>query len=1454
VSERTGLEIAIIGMAGRFPGAADIEAFWANLCQGVESVRLLGTEALLAAGVSPETLAQPSYVRARALLEDIEWFDNELFGVPPREAAALDPQQRVFLECAWSAFENAGYDPEQIRERVGVYAGSGLNGYQYHLFPSGPKLESAADMAAMLGLDKDFLATRVSYKLDLRGPSVSVQTACSTSLVAVHMAAQALLCGECELALAGGVSIAVPQQVGYLYQEGSIASRDGQCRPFDAQASGTVGGSGAGVVLLKRLDDALADRDAVIAVIKGSAINNDGRQKVGFTAPRKEGQARVIRDALRAAAVPASSLGLIEAHGTGTPFGDPIEVAALTQALAADGGEKVYLGSVKSNIGHLDAAAGVTGLIKAALSVQRAAIPPTLHFETPNPRIDWDATPLRVATELTPWPAQRSPRRAGVSSFGLGGTNAHVVLEQAPALEPRATSPRPELFVMSARSQASLERASQALAAHIDGHPQLALGDVAHTLRVGRRAFGVRRAFVTVAKERAAVIARLQRADAQVAGVPTNVAFLFPGQGAQRLHMGRALYETFPAFRSELDACAAWLEPDVRAWLMPTLAEAAGAREQLDRTSITQPVLFALEYALARFWQRLGIEPAVLLGHSVGELVAACLAGTFSLEAALKFVCARGRAMEATAKGAMLAVQASEQDLHAWLEELDLAAVNGSAQCVLSGSVEAIARCEAELAARGVRARRLPTRRAFHSRLMEPALDALREALRGPSLEAPRVAWISNVTGELITESEARSPEYWVTHCRATVRFAAGLQALRRCNPTPGTWLELGPGQTLTHFARAALASSAEPPRLLATLAAGPDDQGDEELASTLSACGELWTRGHTLRWEALEAGTERRVAVPGVPLERARHWVDAPLPAASESQQGYYVYTPTWRRTKLVRSSSLPQPGAAHWLLLGGSAELAQALGADGSRVSWVHSHATELTLRPSEYADYVALAAALTDVTHLVHAFSEERAAVQSFLCSVRAFAPSLQACVALTRGIAEVTGEEALRPEDAPLVGLARSLPAEYPALRCVRVIDLDRSYDARVLADAVRAEVQRSASSTCLAYRGQYRWEETLDRAELDPAARARERSVYMITGGLGDIGLHLAEHLARTGNVHLVLVGRSQPSDAQRERVRAIEQLHAEVTLLQADITDAPQLTAAFETLRPHVAAVHGLIHAAGVANGGLVAGLDAKTLHAELAPKALGLLTCLDVLRALQLDAALERVLLCSSLTSLSGGIAQAAYAAANAYLDAYACAHARASGPRVVSVAFDRWQQVGMAARAERLLASVGMLDAPLPGLTVHRAVEAFSRLFASDASGTYVVSARPLSGMPKDDTGARLAQTLGVAKSRPPMAAASADLTDQMASIWRDAFGVPQLDKDADFFALGGESLLALQILNRVRAQLGVALSIREFFEAPTIAGLAAMVQRSQTDTAVPAAIPRAARVPRKSAGGSR
>jgi len=889
--------IAIIGMSGRFPGAKNTDEFWQNLKNGVESITFFSDQELIDAGIDPTVLKDSNYVKAKGILDNVANFDAAFFGLSPTEAQITDPQQRLFLECAWEALENAGYDPKTYTGLIGVYGGIGtLDTYLFNnLFANHELRKMVGDFQIGLNNSSDSACTRTSYKLNLRGPSVSIQTACSTSLVAVAMGYQSLLDYQCDIVLAGGASISFPQKSGYLYQEGMIFSPDGHCRAFDAKAGGTIDGSGAGIVVLKRLADALDDGDMIHAVIRGAAINNDGALKVGYTAPSVEGQTRVITEALTMAEVSPETISYVETHGTGTPLGDPIEIAALTQAFRTQTNEKGYcaISCAKTNIGHLDAASGVTGLIKVVLALKHQLIPPLLHFETPNPKLDLANSPFYINTELSEWKTVDIPRRAGVSSFGIGGTNAHVILEEAPFSIPKTQkSNRPwQLLLLSAKTDTALETATTQLVEYLKQHPELNLADVAYTYQIGRSAFSQRRTLICETLED--VVNTLETRDTkriltQVVkeDKKPSVVFMFSGQGTQYVNMGLELYQTESIFRKSIDDCAkflkSYLELDLRTVLYPNQGQQTEvASQKLKQTAITQPALFVIEYALAQLWQTWGIQPKAMIGHSIGEYVAACLAGVFTLEEALILVAARGRLIQSVPAGAMLAVPLAEEEIRPFLNQhLDLAALNTSLQSIVSGTFEAVEQLVAQLAEQGIECQRLHTSHAFHSEMMSPILNHFLEQIQKIQLKPPKIPFLSNVTGTWINDNEAIDPNYWVKHLRQTVHFAAGLQQILQ--KPQHVLLEVGPGRTLSTFAKRHPDNSKH--LVLTSLRHPKDEQPDS--AFLLNTLGKLWMAGITVNWSKFHQNEQRyRLPLPTYPFERQRYWIDAPKQVVENQQ-----------------------------------------------------------------------------------------------------------------------------------------------------------------------------------------------------------------------------------------------------------------------------------------------------------------------------------------------------------------------------------------------------------------------------------------------------------------------------------------------------------------------------------------------------------------------------------------
>lgn len=892
--------IAIVGMAGRFPGARDVAQFWANLCAGRESIATFTDEQLLAAGVTPEDFNDPSYVRCRAILDEPDCFDAEFFGVTARDAALMDPQHRLFLECCWHALENAGQSPRQGGS-VGVFASSSLNTYALRQVLGNRRAIAeftrqfqADGYNILLGADKDYLATRVAYKLNLRGPALTIQTACSSSLVAVAQACSALQLYQCDAALAGGVSLSFPQERGHLYQEGAIASADGHCRAFDAAAQGTVFGAGCGIVLLKRLEDALRDRNGIYAVIRSTAVNNDGADKMSYSAPSQNGQTEVIALAHALAGVTADSISYVEAHGTGTPLGDPVEVGALTEAFRTTTSRTTFcgLGSLKTNVGHLEAAAGVTGLIKAALALRHRFLPASLHFQAPNPGLNLAASPFYVNAAGKPWDDVPLPRRAGVSSFGVGGTNAHAVLEEAPAHEPSGTSRSHELLVLSAKTPAALATMGTNLAdwlaappPHVVPDGSRLLADVAFTLQCGRQALPHRRA--VVARDAAEAEAGLRGAapkQASTGSAPTTepeVIFLFPGQGAQQPGMGRELYENEPVFRAGVDHCAEGFQQllgfDLRAILYPAEATPPAVNEKhpLDDTRVTQPAIFAVEYALAALWQSWGIKPAVVIGHSIGEYVCAVLAGTFTLEHALGLLAKRAQLMHNLPRGSMLAVRLAGEELAPELPpDVSIAAYNSDRLCTVSGPSASLKRFQAALESRKIACRPLPTSHAFHSAMMEPIVPDFTAAVAAVTRENPRLRWLSTCTGTWMNAENTMDASYWARQLRGPVRFAGALDAV--ADDPRYVMLEVGPGQSLSQLVRQ---HPRRPPGQVVATSLGTSGDSGGGVRSMLAALGQMWVAGVNPDWEQFHAGRQRlRVPLPPYPFARTRHWAE-PVP-----------------------------------------------------------------------------------------------------------------------------------------------------------------------------------------------------------------------------------------------------------------------------------------------------------------------------------------------------------------------------------------------------------------------------------------------------------------------------------------------------------------------------------------------------------------------------------------------
>nr|AYM54551.1 short-chain dehydrogenase/reductase SDR [Racemicystis crocea] len=1456
--------VAVIGMAGRFPGAPDVEALWSLLRDGREGIPRFSREALLEAGLPRDLIDNPAYVPAGGLIEGVDRFDAGRFGYSPREAALMDPQQRVFLECSLSALENAGHDPRSFEGWIGVFAGSGAPSYLLHHATRAKDARTELRQLVMGSLP-DFLATRVAYRLDLRGPALDIQTACSTSLVATHLACQNLLGFQCDMAIAGGVTLSLAQ--GYLYEPDSILSPDGHCRPFDARAQGTVPGSGCGVVVLRRLEDALEDGDDILAVIRGSAVNNDGAAKVGFTAPSVEGQEQAISLALGMAGFSAESISYLETHGTGTRLGDPIEIRALARVFGEADQKRCAIGSIKSNLGHLDTAAGVTGLIKTILMLRHRTLVPTLHFEAPNPELGLHETPFHVNTKLRPWRRldEDTPLRAGVSSFGIGGTNAHVVLEEAPAQPARRSRGKRVILPLSAKSPAALDAMSAALAAHLDKHPDLPLEDAAFTLQRGRQALELRRAVVAASVDEA----RQSLRDASAAGPPVEgakkVAFLFPGQGAQHPGMGKGLYRELPVFREALDACATLLGKLHGIDLLSLLFGPEARAEQLEETAIAQPALFTVEYALARQWMEWGVLPDVLLGHSVGEYAAACLAQVFSLEEALDLVVARGRLIQAMPRGAMLSVSLPEEEIAPRLgPSLSIAAVNAPDMVTVAGPTQAIAELEERLRAEdmGITCRRLRTSHAFHSAMMDPVLEPFRARVAALRPKAPTIPILSCATGALLSAEEAQSPAYWARQIRQPVRFYEGV---RRLFEAPRrALLEVGPGKTL-----GALAARKAPAGVVVRSSMPAPQAGADELSTLLTTAADLWSAGAPLDFARMHDEPRRRVALPGYAFARERHWLDAKAPVEhatlgpQQEEEGWrkrpdigeWFYELRWEPIA-ARESGLE---AGSWLLLADRSGLgdamAQALRAQGVKVQIVRAgeqlklDGEVLSLRPGCAEDYSALFAHLAsqgfwpDV--LVHLFTfdsatenpSERSSLDglrslgfdSLMALGRALAgideqPSLRIGVVSSEVCAVLEGDP-LSPAKALVRGPAQVLPLE---LSSISLTHIDATFG--VDAHRVISLLADQSAEALLAIRKGIVHRPRLSRIPVAAAPssprRIKRDGVYVITGGLGGMGRTFVERLVATGPVRLALLARSTPSPEQRAWMAGLEARGAKILSLTVDVGDGPKVTEAFTRIREALGEIDGVIHAAGLPGSGLIASGTPAQCEDVLRPKVEGTLNLVEALG----PGSKAWLVLCASLAGVGFATGMADYAAANAFLDAYA--QRAAGGPiEVVSIDWDGWAEVGMGARR---------LDEPMKtsshvwadtAMKPAEGAEVLARLLDREAVGSQwvVLTKDPsalasLASLASERRARRAPRALS---ARPSLGVAfvapRSEIERSMAAIWESELGCGPIGVDDDFFRLGGESLVAIRILTRIRKRLRVDVPLARFIDNPTIGQLA-------------------------------
>ena len=1514
-NNRSELEIAIIGMAGKFPGSDDINQFWHNLKEGVESISFFSEAELKESGVSPILLNNPAFVKTKGgILEGKELFDAAFFDYSPTEATILTPQMRFLHECSWEALENAGCEPSTYNGLIGFYAGGSSSLYWEGLVYGTRKHEILGEFATRHLICRDFLATRVAYKLNLKGPALTVQTGCSTSLVAVHLACQAILNGECDMALAGGVTVIVNEGNGYLYQEGMILSPDGHCRAFDAEAKGVIPGSGGGMVVLKLLKDAIANRDYIHAIIKGSAINNDGLRKVGYTAPSIEGQAEVIRTAHLVADVEPNSISYVETHGTGTILGDPVEIEGLKLAFNTNKKRFCKIGSVKTNIGHLDIAAGIAGLIKTVLMLKHKLIPPSINFKTPNPKIDFENSPFSVCSELQEWKNEKYPLRAGVSSFGIGGTNAHVVLEEAKTQDSAtqfksvATSScrGHRLILLSAKTLSALEKMTKNLASHLRENHNLDLADVAYTLQVGRMAFMHRKICVCSTLEQASnALSSLDSGDLYSFTTTygnKNIVFMFPGQGAQYVNMGIDLYKTESIFREEIDRCFDILEKamgcNIKNILYPGISSAHHSnglnQTEINQTKMAQPLIFIFEYALAKLLMKWGITPHAMIGHSIGEYTAACLSGVFSLEEALSIVVTRGKLMQQMPGGSMLSVSLPESKVKSLLsQDICLAAVNSASLCVVSGTHEAIEIFAKKIKKEGYQYKLLKTSHAFHSFMMDPLLKEFEIKVGQLKFNKPRIPYISNVSGNWITFDDAQNPSYWSNHLRQTVRFGDGLSQLFKNKNT--IFVEVGPGRVLSTFV-GEHADKGKQHKVL-NLIRHPNENVPDDFY-LLNKIGHLWLYGKSIHWPGFY-GEERRniIPLPTYPFERQPYWLkgnpfEKELQFTSLEQLNKktdvadFFYTPLWKQSIFTTGiDNKPLKGIFLVFLdrVGFGIRLVKRLKNEGYEVVTVEKgsefreiRAGEFTIRAANAADYHALIQELSRldkipsfILHLWNITGGDNASVLNidkfntaqYLGFYSLIYLSQAAAkenishylhfIMLSDNLQDVTGDESISPEKSTALGCIKVIPQEFSNIRC-RNIDIilppSGSKQEEELFQHLLEEISMSSADTIIAYRNNRRWVQTYEAVKLvlDEKSTSkqplRQGGVYLITGGLGKIGLLFAEFLVEAVGARLILTGRSafpdkqkwerwlsdhQPSDATGQlirRIKALEEKGGKVMVFSADTADETKMREVVAQAEKNFGLVNGVLHAAGVtrghANQCAVEDISEVMVDQQFHSKVHGLLVLAEIFKERKLDFCL----LTSSLASILGGLGFAAYSAANIFMDTFVKKYNRCDSSHWVSVNWDGWQLEETKVEGLRELL-----------ITPEEGKIAFERILTLWKENQVVVSTGDLhvrlNRWIKMESLAEIKNLHSneelQSNDRPALttayAAPRSELERAISSIWEQFFGFRKIGIEDDFFELGGDSLKIMSVSAKIHRELHVEIPIKAFFNNPTIQKLA-------------------------------
>jgi acyl transferase domain-containing protein/acyl carrier protein len=1434
--------IAIIGMAGRFPGANSVQEFWENLQAGRSGIRELTETELAESGVPAEVWQQPNYVRAYASPDDIAGFDAELFGYAPREAELIDPQHRLFLECAWEALEHAGHDSEQFSGKIAVYGGASMNGYLINLHSDRQLRETTDPVQVVVSNALGLMPMRVAHKLNLTGASCGIQTGCSTSLVAVHLACQSLRSRESDMVLAGGASVGILQKQGYLHQPNSILSNDGKCRAFDADASGTIFGNGVGMVVLKRLSDAIADGNTIYATIQATAVNNDGAQKVSLTAPSVTGQAEVIAAALQQARIEPTAISYLETHGTGTPIGDPIEFAALQKVYGQSDQPYCAVGSVKTNVGHLDAAAGITGLIKTALMLHHQKLLPSLNFQTLNPQINADRSPFYVNTKLQNWDTPEPTRYAALSSFGMGGTNAHAILASAPAPapqdQPRLTqsSNSTHIIPISARTPTALEALCHRLKDYLTQHPQIPWADVAHTMQTGRKSLECR--YAIAAENSTQIIEYLSQIQPHKVSEVLPIAFLFSGQGSQYVGMAQTLYDSSPIFRQWLDRGFDYLKTtcdlDLKSILYPTAEQTD--KTQLNQTQYSQPAIFLVEYALSQLLIELGIQPQAMLGHSIGEYVAATIAGLFSFETALQLVALRGRLMQRCEPGIMLSVSQSADFVRPLLPQNSyIAVINAPNLCVVSGNAIAIGQLESQLDTQNIAHRRLQTSHAFHSPLMQSAATQLQQHLETITFNPPQQRWISNLTGTWIDDRQVMQAKYWVDHLLNPVQFAAGLAELQR---TPHILVEVGPSTTLCSLAKQNSVTT-----LIVAINRHPQDQ-QSDCTALAKAIAQLWQQGISINWQALNTANQpRRIPLPTYPFEHQSYWVERQdnvsnqaanlvIDSTETADPENWAYLPTWHRSPIQRPN---KPFGAI------EVETWQIYSAQDKVIEQWQKQFSDRDINLERFNSEQPCDRLLVDFGD--DAISPEQ--ILEFLQIIIKHQQPLSLDF-VTHEAQAILGNETLNPHQAMLCGFAQVLTQEYPTINC-RMIDIDCSSHNAIFAELAQAP---SDHFTTVGYRHAQRWQQKFDSIQLPESSMPviKPNHTYIIAGEMTDsLGLIYARWLSQTSNIDLLLLGNADfPAMSQWETWLAthgaqdhisqwIQSLQAmqisgvDLQFMPVDFTDSQALNTCINNYNRPIA---GVIYTGtmGDRNSCLIPMLTPTVLSQQITQKITSLINLEQALN----DQTPDFFLVQSSLSAIVGGLGFAAYAAAHHYIDTIIeQRHQLALINQTHTHKQIQWTSINW--DAVQLYAAATASEWFANAIPPEQVSQISDRILGQNLTGQVIISPANLTERLRESKTSEASINTASQHHRPQLSieyiAPRNSIEQRIAELMAKLLGITQIGVEDNFFELGGHSLLAIQAVSQLREEFQVDIPMRQFlFESPTIAGIAKIIETHQ------------------------